>query len=154
MVFSSAVFLFIFLPIVLTVYYIIPRKFKNLVLLIASLVFYAWGEPIYILIMLFSTVFDYGNGLLLEHFEKTGKNSLRKLILVLSVMVNLGLLCFFKYTDFAIKTVNSLTGMGLQLMHIALPIGISFYTFQTLSYTIDVYRRKVKAQHSIIRFGM
>lgn len=154
MVFSSAVFLLLFLPIVLLVYYAVPDRVRNLVLLMASLLFYAWGEPIYILIMLFSTVFDYGNGLMLERLDASGKPHKRKYVLILSVVVNLGLLCFFKYTDFVIGSVNSLTGAGLSLLNIALPVGISFYTFQTLSYTIDVYRREVKAQRNILDFGM
>lgn len=154
MVFSSAVFLLLFLPMVLLVYYAVPDRVRNPVLLVGSLLFYAWGEPVYILIMLFSTVFDYGNGLLLERLDMAGKADKRKYILILSVVVNLGLLCFFKYTNFVINSVNSLTGAGLSLLNIALPVGISFYTFQTLSYTIDVYRREVKAQHNLLDFGM
>lgn len=154
MVYSSAVFLLLFLPMVLLIYYAVPDRLRNPVLLVASLIFYAWGEPIYILIMLFSTVFDYGNGLLLERLDASGKSDKRKYVLLLSVVVNLGLLCFFKYTDFVIGSVNSLTNAGLSLLHIALPVGISFYTFQTLSYTIDVYRREVKAQRNILDFGM
>lgn len=154
MVFSSFVFLLLFLPITLALYYLAPKKAKNGILFIASLVFYAWGEPIYILIMLFSTVFDYCNGLALERLEKKNKNGARKGILILSVAVNIGLLCFFKYTDFVIETFDNIGGLNLRTIGIALPIGISFYTFQTLSYTIDVYRKQVKAQHSIISFGM
>ena len=154
MVFSSAAFLLVFLPVTLTVYYALPAKARNLFLFAASLLFYAWGEPIYVLIMLFSTAFDFGNGLLLEHFEKKNNQRARKLILALSVVVNIGLLCFFKYTDFVIESINSFTGAGLALLNIALPVGISFYTFQTLSYTIDVYRKRVKANHNIIEFGM
>lgn len=152
MVFSSSVFLLMFLPIVLVVYYLLPAKLRNLGLLLASLLFYAWGEPVYILIMLFSTVFDYSNGLLLEKFENN--KNVKKAVLSLSVIVNLGLLCFFKYTDFAINAINSISSLGLSTLGLALPIGISFYTFQTMSYTIDVYRGNVKAQHNIIAFGM
>ena len=152
MVFSSNVFLLIFLPLVLIVYYLLPARLRNLGLLIASLLFYAWGEPIYIFIMLFSTVFDYSNGILIERFED--KPRAKRLILALSIVVNLGMLCFFKYTDFAIEAVNSITGLGISTLNLALPIGISFYTFQTLSYTIDVYRGTVKAQHNLIAFGM
>lgn len=154
MVFSSFVFLLIFLPITLALYYLAPKKAKNGVLFLASLVFYAWGEPIYILIMLFSTVFDYCNGLALERFERKNNQNARKAILALSVVVNIGLLCFFKYTDFFIETADNIGGLNLRTLNIALPIGISFYTFQTLSYTIDVYRKQVKAQHNIINFGM
>ena len=154
MVFSSAVFLLIFLPVVLLAYYAVPDRVRNPLLLAASLVFYGWGEPVYILIMLFSTVFDYSNGLMLEWLDRREKYDLRKWVLVLSLVGNLGMLGFFKYTDFLISSINALTGQGLDLLGIALPIGISFYTFQTLSYTIDVYRREIKAQHNILSFGM
>ncbi len=153
MVFSSIIFLCIFLPVVAAAYFICPRRFRNIVLLAASLFFYAWGEPKYIVIMLFSTVFDYVNGLLLERFELKHKMNMRKLVLVASVVVNIGILCFFKYTDFVISNINELTGSGIGLLKLALPIGISFYTFQTLSYTIDVYRGKVKTQHNLLDFA-
>lgn len=152
MVFSSNVFLLMFLPIFLVVYYLIPARFRNLFLLSASLLFYAWGEPVYILIMLFSTLFDFSNGLLIERYYNNP--IIKRLILTLSVCINLGILCFFKYTNFAIETVNSITDLGVPLLNITLPIGISFYTFQTMSYTIDVYRGLVKAQHNIVSFGM
>ena len=155
MVFSSIVFLCLFLPVVLIVYYICPVKFRNLWLFLASLLFYAWGEPKYILIMLFSTVFDYCNGRLLEYFTEVRLNeTARKLVLAVSVVGNLGILAFFKYTDFVLENVGNLMGMELPLLRLALPIGISFYTFQTMSYTIDVYFGKVKAQHDLISFGM
>ena len=154
MVFSSAVFLLIFLPVVLLLYYLLPDRVRNPLLLVASLLFYGWGEPIYILIMLFSTVFDYCNGMMLEWLDKKGKPEKRKWVLILSLVGNLGILGFFKYTDFLISSVNALTGQEFDLLGIALPIGISFYTFQTLSYTIDVYRREVEAQHNILDFGM
>ncbi|MBR4240910.1 MAG: MBOAT family protein, partial [Eubacterium sp.] len=154
MVFSSFVFLLAFLPLTLGIYYLAPKKAKNGALFIASLVFYAWGEPIYILIMLFSTVFDFCNGLALEKLEKNNNQKGRRAVLILSVAVNIGLLCFFKYSDFMIETINSIFGLNLRTLGIALPIGISFYTFQTLSYTIDVYKKQVKAQHNIINFGM
>lgn len=155
MVFSSIVFLCIFFPSVIVLYYLCPGKLRNLFLLLASLLFYAWGEPKYIAIMLFSTIFDYCNGRLLEHFKATGKtHTCGRLVLAVSVMGNLGILCFFKYTDFILATINSLTGGDLPLLELALPIGISFYTFQTMSYTIDVYRGNVAAQHNLISFGM
>ena len=154
MVFSGTVFLLVFLPVTLLIYYILPHRARNAFLFAASLVFYAWGEPVYILIMLFSTVFDFANGLLLERFEKKNNQGARKFILALSVVVNLGLLCFFKYTNFAIESINSFTNAGIAALNVALPVGISFYTFQTLSYTIDVYRKKVKANHNILDFGM
>lgn len=154
MVFSSMVFLCGFLPTVLIVYAICPARYRNFFLFIASLFFYAWGEPRYIVIMLFSTVFDFCNGLLMEYLDHKGRQQYRKWVLVLSVMVNIGILCFFKYTDFVLQSVGELTGKPVQLLKLALPIGISFYTFQTLSYTIDVYRRQVQVQHNIIDFGM
>lgn len=137
MVFSSLLFLFLFLPAVLLLYLIAPKKGKNLVLFFMSLIFYAWGEPIYITLMLFSTVLDYTNGILVDKFLNEGKKKPAQIALLVSIVVNLGLLGFFKYS-------------GLDL---PLPIGISFYTFQTMSYTIDVYRRKVEVQKNIIDFG-
>jgi len=152
MVFSSTVFLCLFLPVVLGLYLIIPGRFRNLFLFLASLVFYAWGEPVYVLLMVFSTCINYGAGLLLERNDE--KDACRKLLLILSLIVDLGLLCFFKYTNFLIENVNTLTGAGLKLLKLTMPIGISFYTFQALSYVIDVYRRTVPVQHSLIDFGM
>ena len=155
MVFSSMIFLCVFLPVVWIVYFGLPKQLRNLWLLLASLFFYAWGEPRYILIMLFSTVFDYLNGRMIEYATKKGwHDTLGRGVLVLSVVGNLGILCFFKYTDFALETVNRLAGTQLGLLQLALPIGISFYTFQTMSYTIDVYRGETVAQHNIISFGM
>ena len=154
MVFSSMVFLCGFLPLVLIIYYLCPGRFRNFFLLIVSLFFYAWGEPKYISIMIFSTVFDYCNGRMMEYLEKKGSMKGRKAVLVLSVVINLGIMCFFKYTDFILESINQFTGSGLELLELALPIGISFYTFQTLSYTIDVYRHKVPVQKNIINFGM
>ena len=154
MVFSSGVFLFLFLPIVLAVYYICPGKLRNTVLFVFSLIFYAWGEPIYVGIMIFSTAFDYCNGMLIETFRKKHNEKICKIVIIMSVVVNLGILAFFKYTDFVITNINNLFGASVSLLQIALPIGISFYTFQTLSYTIDVYLGKVKVQHNIINFGM
>ena len=153
MVFSSFVFLMVFLPLILVIYYICPTRFRNLVLFLASLFFYAWGEPKYVLIMLFSTVFDYINGRLIERFQNRNQHKLAKITLIVDLCGNLGILGFFKYTDFVIGSINSITGVGISLLHIALPIGISFYTFQTMSYTIDVYRGVVPAQHNILNFG-
>lgn len=152
MVFSSIVFLYLFFPIVLVLYCILPQKFRNVLLLISSLIFYAWGEPKYIFIMLFSTIFDYTNGRLLERFD--AKEWARKLVLIGSVVINIGILVYFKYTDFAIENINALAHTSFGLLNLTLPVGISFYTFQTLSYTIDVYRRKAEVQHNILNFGM
>lgn len=151
MVFSSLVFLFIFLPVTFLVYFLVPFRFKNLVLFVASLFFYAWGEPIYVSIMIFSTIFDFYNGILLEHFE--GKEKIRKFILINSLVINLGILCFFKYYNFLIDNLNMLFSLHIIGHKLALPVGISFYTFQTLSYTIDVYLKQVNAQKNIISFG-
>ena len=151
MVFSSLLFMFIFLPIFFVIYYVSPKGIRNLVLLIASLIFYAWGEPIYIFIMLFSTVFDYIIGLFIHRFRE--KKSVARIFLITSVVVNLSLLGFFKYTDFFISNINGIFGASIGLLNIALPIGISFYTFQTMSYTIDLYRGKIGVQKNIISFG-
>lgn len=153
MVFSSTVFLFFFLPAVLFAYFVVPKKLKNCVLFLFSLIFYAWGEPVYVCIMLFSTVFDYVNGLLISHFRAVRRNGWAKAVLIGSIVGNLGILGYFKYRDFGVETINALFGMDIPLLRIALPIGISFYTFQTMSYTIDVYRQKVSAQRNFIRFG-
>ena len=150
MVFSSLTFLFLFLPAVLLVYFAVPRQGKNAVLFLFSLVFYAWGEPIYVGLMIFSTVLDYTCGWLVEKYRGTKK---KKLGLIISLLGNLGLLFFFKYTDFMIGTVNSIFGTSLSPLGLPLPIGISFYTFQTMSYTIDVYRGDAKPQRNIISFG-
>ena len=154
MVFSSLVFLCIFLPITLILYLLCPCRYRNVVLMAASLLFYAWGEPKYILIMLFSTTFDYANGRLLAYFDEKGNEAARKRVLLCSVAGNLLILFFFKYTDFVITSWNQLTYSHLPLLKLALPIGISFYTFQTMSYTIDVYRRRVKVQKDFIAFSM
>lgn len=154
MVFSSLIFLCAFLPAVLALYALCPSKYRNLLLTVASLLFYAWGEPRYILIMLFSTVFDYVNGRAIEAFARQNREKAKKGILLLSVVGNLGILFFFKYTDLLIQSWNQMTASKLGVLELALPIGISFYTFQTMSYTIDVYRGKVKAQHNLISFGM
>lgn len=157
MVFSSMIFLCGFLPIVLLLYYICPSKLKNGWLFLASLLFYAWGEPVYVVIMLFSTVFDYCNGRLIEYFRRTrngDKDVASKVVLIVSLVGNLGILGFFKYTDFALNTINGILGSHIQPLQLALPIGISFYTFQTLSYTIDVYRGVIPPQKNIISFGM
>ncbi len=144
MVFSSLLFLFIFLSAVLILYYVLPRKLKNLLLLISSLVFYAWGEPVYVLLMLFSIIINYLLGLFL-----TGN----RFFLVLSVIINIGLLGFFKYAGFFIRIINSTSGLGFDEPDLVLPIGISFYTFQALSYCIDVYRKKTPVEKNFLYFA-
>lgn len=155
MVFSSVEFLFRFLPIFLILYFAVSispasRRVRNLILFLGSLVFYAWGEPVYVLLMLFSTVADFGFGLLIDKFRERGFD---RLFLAGSVTVNLLVLCFFKYADFLIQTINQAAGTKLPLLNLPLPLGISFYTFQTMSYTIDVYRRKAKVQKNLLDFA-
>ncbi|GIP58512.1 MBOAT family O-acyltransferase [Paenibacillus woosongensis] len=151
MVFSSLIFLFQFLPAALLAYYLSPKKLKNAVLFAASLVFYAWGEPVYIVIMLFSTVFDYANGILIGKYRH--RKSLAKVIFISSICGNLAILGFFKYAGFVVENINALFGLHFQALDLPLPLGISFYTFQTMSYVVDVYLGKVKAQRNFIAFG-
>ncbi len=157
MVFSSLLFLFRFLPCVMILYFITPscmkNTWKNLVLFFASLVFYAWGEPVYIVLMLFSTVVDYINGGLAGFFINRDRKKAAGIFVFLSVLINLSLLCVFKYTGFITGVWNDVTGMDIKVKELALPIGISFYTFQTMSYTIDVYRKDARAEKNIINFG-
>ena len=148
MLFSSIPFLYYFLPVVLLVYFLVPKAAKNTVLLIASLVFYAWGEPKYVLLMIATITVFYLCGRMVE-----GNRKGRKFFLLFSVVVSLGLLAVFKYADFFVSSFNAVTGLSLPLLRLALPIGISFYTFQCLSYVIDVYRGNVPAQKNILSFG-
>lgn len=150
MLFSSIPFLYYFLPVVLLLYFIAPMKLKNLVLLLSSLFFYGWGEPRYVIIMSVAILTGYAFGRLIEVFRGKG---LSKVFLVLSVASAICILGYFKYTDFFISNFNALTGLSVPLLKIALPIGISFYLFQLLSYTVDVYRGTVPAQRNIIDFG-
>ena len=150
MIFSSIPFLFFFFPFFLLLYYVVPFKYKNIILLIFSLVFYAWGEPIYILLMIFSSVVDYFNGLMIEKHKDNKK--LKKIFLVLSIIINLSLLGFFKYADFLINSINNIFNLSIPLLKLGLPIGISFFTFQTMSYSIDVYRGEVKAEKNFFTF--
>lgn len=151
MLFSSIPFLFYFLPAVLLVYYIVPRCLKNTVLLLSSLFFYGWGEPRYLFFMLISITQGYMFGRLIEKYRS---QKWAKLFLTASVLVCLGLLGICKYADFFLENFNRVTGLSVPLLKIALPIGISFYTFQILSYTVDVYRGTVKAQHNFINLAM
>lgn len=150
MVFSSLVFLYFFLPIVMLLYFVLPDKARNVVILITGLFFYAWGEPKYIVIMVLSTLIDYTAGRLMEHFDKSPKK--RTACLLVSVIMNLGLLAVFKYSSLFIGTLNSLLGLNIPDPHLPLPIGISFYTFQSMSYTIDLYLRNIKVQKSLVSF--
>ncbi|MGB4984898.1 MAG: MBOAT family O-acyltransferase [Erysipelotrichaceae bacterium] len=149
MIFSSSLFLFLYLPIVLLIYYVINIKYRNIFLFFANLIFYGWGEPIYILIMAFSTIVDYVNGYYVGKYRDTNIKKAR-VFLILSIVINLSLLGFFKYYDFL---VTSFSFLGLKPLGLGLPIGISFYTFQTMSYSIDIYRNQAKVQKNIFTFG-
>lgn len=157
MLFSSMIFLWIFLPLLFITYYIVDKKFKNIILLIASLFFYAWGEPRYIFLMLFSIAMNYVFGIIVENQEKL---KIRKILVILCVLFNLGLLAYFKYFNFLVGNINALFGSSpISFKDIILPIGISFYTFQALSYVIDVYRSKntggaLKAQKNILNLAL
>ncbi|MBQ3258809.1 MAG: MBOAT family protein [Oscillospiraceae bacterium] len=150
MLFSSIVFLYLFLPVTLLLYYAVPKKYRNTVLLIASLLFYFYGEQKYILLLILSSVSDYFHGLYIESHRGTKQ---AKYALISSIAINLGMLGIFKYTDFFIGTVNSLLGTAIPLTHLPLPIGISFFTFQTMSYSIDVYRGEAHAERSFHSFA-
>lgn len=151
MVFSSIIFLFMYLPFVLLIYYIVPRELRNLFLFIVNLIFYGWGEPVFVLLMLFSTVVDYTHGYFINKYRDNKRKA--KGFLISSVVINLSLLGFFKYAGFLADTLNVMTFVNLPVLTIPLPIGISFYTFQTMSYSIDVYRGDAPVQKNIITFG-
>ncbi len=152
MVFSSPLFLFFYLPVVLLVYYISPLKWRNAILLVFNLIFYGWGEPVYVLLMFYSTFLDYFCGRMIERRRESSRNA--RTFLLISIIGNLGILIFFKYLDFIILNLQAIPLFAaLKPLGITLPIGISFYTFQTMSYTIDVYRGNCNSQRSIITFG-
>lgn len=162
MLFSSLTFLYYFLPCVMVLYFIVPKKWKNVILLAGSLFFYAWGEPKYVFLMTASILIGYISGIGIEAFSNAGKTGAKtctghwttKLILGLAVMVLLGLLAYFKYADFFIMNFNAVTGFSVPLLRLALPIGISFYTFQLLSYLVDVYRGEVPAQRNLLHLAV
>lgn len=144
------IFLWKFLPIVLILYFICDKKFKNIILLLASLFFYAWGEPIYIILMLVSILFNYIFGLLIDKYRKHDKK-----ILVIAIIFNLGLLAYFKYFNFFALIIDNIFRHGvIAFQNIILPIGISFYTFQILSYIIDLYRKEIKVQKNIFNLAL
>jgi len=151
MVFSGLPFLFFYLPVCLLIYKLSPLKLRNLWLLLVSLFFYGWGEPVYIFIMFLSIAVDYTHGMLVEKWRENDKKA--RMAVASSVFFNLAILVFFKYYDFLAGSINAVTGLHLPILGIPLPIGISFYTFQTMSYTIDVYRRQAPVQKNIITFG-
>ncbi len=151
MVFSSTLFMFRFLPIVIMLYFLVPGRMKNLILLLGSLIFYAWGEPIYVCLMLFSTVSDYLHG---RAIGACKKKSTKTVFMISAVIINLAMLGFFKYADFLINTINAVAGTAIEPLNLPLPIGISFYTFQTMSYSIDCYRGQVKVQKNFLDFAV
>ena len=158
MIFSSFVFLFFFLILTIGLYFILPKKARNFLLVVSSLIFYAWGEPIYVTIMVFSILFNWVIGIIIDKFKQKNGNAdehsvIEKILLAFCCFVNLGALSFFKYTNFFIDNVNSIFDLSIEVIEIVLPVGISFYTFQTLSYVIDVYRGSVKVQKNLIDFA-
>ena len=154
MVFSSLLFICIFLPVVLTLCLIIPARWRNAFLLFSSLIFYGWGEPKYILLMAATAAVDYAAGLLISYYNSRSAQKAAKAVLAVTVILNIGTLCFFKYTGFVIESISALIGAQSPIIKLALPVGISFYTFQTLSYVIDVYRGRVAVQRNFINFFM
>lgn len=150
MVFSSLTFLFAFLPLTLIIYYLVPQKAKNIVILVSGLLFYAWGEPIYVLAMIASTFIDYTAGRIIAKYDNDEKK--RRICLIVSLIMNLGLLGTFKYLGFLINSANAWFGWSIPNPNLPLPIGISFFTFQSMSYTIDLYRRNIKVQKSAVNF--
>lgn len=151
MIFSSITFLYYFMPLVLGIYFLVPGQFKNIVLLISSLVFYAWGEPRYVFLMLAVIILGYVAGIFLKKAER---ERVRKIVLALAVIGDIAILCYFKYADFLIGSWNRLSGADVRLLNIALPVGISFYIFQTISYLVDVYKKEVEAQTSLLRLAL
>ena len=152
MVFSSMTFLWIFLPLLLGVYFIAKEKYRNIILLLFSLIFYSWGEPRYIVLMIFSILINYILGIILDKVQSKAK---RRIVLVIAVLFNLGLLGYFKYFNFFATNVNKILGSTIiPVKNIVLPIGISFYTFQIMSYIIDLYRRDIKVQKNILNLAL
>ena len=154
MVFNSIYFLFAFLPLSLILYYISPKKIRNYTMVLISLVFYAWGTPEYILLLLFSILFNYITGIEIQHFQDEDRPGGAKFMMIAAVVVNLLILGFYKYYGFLIGTINSIAGLKISAPNLPLPLGISFYTFTVLSYVFDVYRMKVPAQKNIGKFAL
>ncbi len=152
MVFSSLLFMFIYLVVVLAVYYISPIKLRNLWLFIVNLIFYAWGEPVYVLLMVFSICINYVSGFLVDKYRENNHKKAKR-ILIINIVINLAMLGFFKYYDLFASTLSMIPGVNIKTLGLTLPIGISFYTFQTMSYPIDIYRGNAKLQRNFISFG-
>ena len=152
MVFNSIFFIFCFLPVFMLIYYLVPGKLRNLLLFLGSLIFYAWGEPVYVILMLFSSVFNYYMGTELERLYYDDRK--QKINLIFSIIVNLGILVFFKYYGFLLNTIGGITGIHIPHPELSLPIGLSFYTFRNLSYLFDIYLSKVNAQRNFLTFAV
>ena len=151
MVFSSLIFLFAYLPVTLVIYYAVPRKARNLFLFFINLLFYGWGEPVMVTLMLVSIVINYAGGYFVEKCKPDKKKA--KIPLILTVILDIGILAFFKYSGLIADTLNFLPFLNIHWFKVSLPIGISFYTFQTMSYVIDVYRDDAPVSKSFIDFG-
>lgn len=155
MVFSNLFFIYLFLPLNLILYYVVPNKtWKNVVLLLFSLFFYSWGEPVWVFLLMLTAFLDYTWAKCIEYFHLTGQQHRKKIALIASLVFDLGMLGVFKYSGFVVENINLLTGLSLPVPQIALPIGISFYTFQTISYVLDVYRGQVAAQKRYYKYLM
>lgn len=155
MVFSNLFFIYLFLPLNLILYYAVPNKtWKNVVLLLFSLFFYSWGEPVWVFLLMLTAFLDYTWAKCIEYFHLTGQQRCKKIALIASLVFDLGMLGVFKYSGFVVENINLLTGLSLPVPQIALPIGISFYTFQTISYVLDVYRGQVAAQKRYYKYLM
>ncbi len=155
MVFSNLFFIYLFLPLNLILYYAVPNKtWKNVVLLLFSLFFYSWGEPVWVFLLMLTAFLDYTWAKCIEYFNLTGQQRRKKIALIASLVFDLGMLGVFKYSGFVVENINLLTGLSLPVPQIALPIGISFYTFQTISYVLDVYRGQVAAQKRYYKYLM
>lgn len=152
MIFSSLLFILRFLPIFFLIYYILPLKAKNTWLLIGSIIFYAWGEPKFLILIIISILVNYTAGLLIDHFEKK-KSKVKTAIFIIAICYNLSMLFVFKYIDFFITNINHIFGTELELLELTLPLGISFYTFQIMSYVIDLYKGKISVEKSLITLG-
>lgn len=154
MLFSSLSFIFMFLPLCMLLYFISPKIVKNIVLLVFSLIFYAWGEPKYIILMLITVFISYVGGLLINYFENNKRNAIKKVVFIITILLIISSLIYFKYTDFIITNINNIFKTSLSLKNIVLPIGISFYTFQVLSYVIDLYRNKISVQKKFFNLAL
>lgn len=149
MVFSSTVFIFAYLPIILLGYFLIDKKIKNYYLLFVSLIFFGWAQPNYLWIIVLNIIINYTSAVLIENFT-----AIKKPVMLLSIIANLGILFYFKYFEFAVNSINKICGCNFTISEIVLPIGISFFTFQGVSYVVDVYRKDVPVQKNIFKLGL